>query len=128
MRNPKGRVNYEPNSWTRRRGPRESPEAGFRTYPEQLEGPKLRARSETFADHYSQARQFYVSQTEIEQTHIANALIFELSKVETPAIRARMVSHLLNIDDGLAEDGGRGPAAEGDAQAGDRRQADRART
>ena len=102
MRNPKGRVNYEPNSWTDG-GPRESPELGFQSYPEPVEGPKVRARSETFADHYSQARQFYISQTEIEQQHIANALTFELSKVETPAIRARMVSHLLNIDDGLAE-------------------------
>ena len=60
-------------------------------------------RSETFADHYSQARQFYISQTDVEQGHIAAALTFELSKVETPAIRARMVSHLLNIDRGLAE-------------------------
>lgn len=102
MHNPKGRVNYEPNSWNPG-GPRESPEVGFRSYPAPVEGPKVRARSETFADHYSQARQFYVSQTPIEQTHIANALVFELSKVETPAIRARMVSHLLNIDDGLAK-------------------------
>ena len=76
---------------------------GFKSYPEPVEGPKVRARSETFSDHYSQARQFYISQTEIEQTHIGNALTFELSKVETPAIRARMVSHLLNIDAGLAE-------------------------
>ena len=71
--------------------------------PSGVEAPKVRARSETFADHYSQARQFYISQTEIEQKHIANALIFELSKVETPAIRPRMVSHLLNIDEGLAK-------------------------
>jgi hypothetical protein len=70
-----------------------------------VEGPKIRARSETFADHYSQARQFYVSQTEIEQKHIGNALTFELSKVLTLAIRERMVSHLLNIDVGLAEAG-----------------------
>jgi catalase len=103
MVNPKGRVNYEPNSWSDGAGgPRESPEKGFHSYPAQEEGPKLRIRSETFADHYSQARQFYLSQTEIEQQHIANALIFELSKVETLKIRARMVSHLLNIDQDLA--------------------------
>ena len=48
-------------------GPRESPEKGFHSYPAEEEGPKLRIRSETFADHYSQARQFYLSQTEIEQ-------------------------------------------------------------
>jgi catalase len=103
MVNPKGRVNYEPNSWTgKNSGPRESPEYGFRSYPAEEAGAKLRVRSETFSDHYSQARQFYLSQTGVEQTHIASALIFELSKVETPTIRTRMVSHLLNIDTGLA--------------------------
>jgi catalase len=103
MINPKGRANYEPNSWTGKYGgPRESPERGFRSYPSEEAGAKLRVRSETFADHYSQARQFYLSQTGVEQTHIANALIFELSKVETPPIRARVVSHLINIDSGLA--------------------------
>ena len=104
MANPKGRVNYEPNSWGNGAGgPRESPEKGFHSYPAAEEGPKLRIRSESFADHYSQARQFYISQTESEQQHIADALTFELSKVETPAIRARVVSHLLNIDQRLAQ-------------------------
>jgi catalase len=103
MQNPKGRVNYEPNSWTTTPGPRESPERGFQSYPSQDEGPKQRTRSETFADHYSQARQFFISQTAIEQKHIAMALTFELSKVQTLAIRVRMVSHLLNIDKGLAD-------------------------
>ena len=64
-------------------GPRESPEKGFQFVSRSEEGPKLRVRSETFADHYSQARQFYLSQTEVEQKHIADALTFELSKVET---------------------------------------------
>ncbi len=68
MHNPKGRVNYEPNSWARRGGPRESPERGFTVLSRPRRGPKRRLRSETFADHYSQARQFYISQTEIEQT------------------------------------------------------------
>jgi len=104
MVNPKGRVNYEPNSWNGKTGggPRESPEKGFHTYPSEEAGAKLRIRSERFADHYSQARQFYLSQTEVERGHIAAALTFELSKVETLQIRARMVSHLLNIDQGLA--------------------------
>jgi catalase len=96
----KGRVNYQPNSWGE--GPRESPEKGFSGYAAKVEGPKLRIRPESFADHYSQARQFYISQTEVEQGHIAAALTFELSKVETPAIRARVVSHLRNIDEALA--------------------------
>ena len=103
MRNPKGRVNYEPNSWGENGGPRESPAAGYTSFPEPVQGPKVRQRSETFADHYSQARQFYVSQTPIEQTHIQNALVFELSKVQREDIRVRMVAHLLNIDKALAE-------------------------
>ena len=65
-------------------------------------GPKLRIRPESFADHYTQARLFFTSQSAPEQDHIVAALIFELSKVETPAIRIRVVSHLLNIDADLA--------------------------
>lgn len=102
MVNPVGRVNYEPNSWGEQGGPRESPN-GFHSYPAEETGPKMRVRSERFADHYSQARQFYISQTPIEQKHMADALIFELSKVERPAIRTRVVSHLLNIDEKLAQ-------------------------
>ncbi|MFA6155566.1 catalase [Mesorhizobium sp.] len=100
MRNPTGRANYQPNSWNE--GPRESPTRGFRSFAEVEAGPKTRLRSETFADHYSQARQFYISQHPVEQGHIADAITFELSKVQTPVIRERVVSHLLNIDDGLA--------------------------
>lgn len=100
MRNPAGRANYQPNSWGE--GPRESPLVGYRHFPSQEAGEKVRLRPESFADHYSQARQFYISQTPPEQRHIAMALTFELSKVETPVIRERMVSHLLNIDETLA--------------------------
>ena len=101
MRNPKGRVNYEPNSWNDG-GPRENPTLGFRTFQEEAEGPKVRLRPESFSDHYSQARQFFISQTPIEQKHIGDALVFELSKVERPDIRVRMVAHLVNIHDDLA--------------------------
>lgn len=100
MRNPVGRTNYQPNS--RGDGPRESPSRGYRHFPEEEQGSKARLRPESFADHYSQARQFYISQTGAEQRHIAAALTFELSKVEMPVIRERMVSHLLNIDETLA--------------------------
>ncbi len=100
MRNPVGRVNYQPNSFGV--GPRESPTKGFRSFADGEEGQKVRLRAESFADHYSQARQFFNSQTVPEQRHIAMALAFELSKVETPVIRERMVSHLLNIDETLA--------------------------
>jgi len=102
--NPKTRVNYEPNSWGGvLGGPRESPDRGFESYFALEEGPKLRIRSETFADHYSQARQFFISQTKVEQEHIAASFTFELSKVETVAIRSRLVSHLLNVDKELGE-------------------------
>ncbi|WP_285018711.1 catalase [Novosphingobium sp. fls2-241-R2A-195] len=104
MHNRKGRANYEPNSWgPTHGGPREDPVRGFTSFVQEAEGPKQRVRSETFADHYSQARQFFVSQTPIEQKHIGDALVFELSKVERPDIRSRTVSHLLNIDGGLAQ-------------------------
>ncbi|WP_404339413.1 catalase [Sphingomonas sp. MMS12-HWE2-04] len=103
MRNPKGRANYEPNSWgPTAGGPREDPVRGFTSYAEAADGPKQRVRSESFADHYSQARQFFTSQAPIEQKHIGDALVFELSKVERPDIRSRIVSHLRNIDETLS--------------------------
>ncbi|MEZ5859109.1 MAG: catalase [Geminicoccaceae bacterium] len=98
MQVPKGRALYQPNSFG---GPREAPRTGFRTYPAEVSGQKLRMRPESFADHYSQARQFYRSQTEVEQNHIVSAFTFELSKVETVAIRERMVAHLLTVDEDL---------------------------
>lgn len=101
LANRKGRVNYEPNGWGV--GPREHPLMGYVSYPQPVEGPKVRLRPESFADHYSQARQFYVSQTGIEQRHLEQALIFELSKCQVPDIRSRMVAHLCNIDANLAE-------------------------
>ncbi|MXO66137.1 catalase [Altericroceibacterium endophyticum] len=108
MQNPKGRANYEPNSWGGdtgvERGPRGCPVNGFTSYAAPMGATKIRERSETFADHYSQARQFYISQTDIEQTHMADALVFELSKVGRNDIRQRMVGHLLHIDKGLAQD------------------------
>ena len=102
--NPVGRVNYEPNSWSAELGgPREDPERGFQSFPEEDGGPKRRLRAESFADHYSQARQFYVSQQPIEQKHIQDAFVFELSKCERLDIRERMVANLGNVDGDLAE-------------------------
>jgi len=103
MHTPVTRANYEPNSWsTEEGGPREDPVNGFTTYPEEVAGVKRRIRPELFADHYSQARQFYVSQTEVEQRHIGDAFVFELSKCERPDIRARMVAGLRNVHEDLA--------------------------
>ncbi len=97
----KGRVNYEPNGWGE--GPREHPLEGYTSFRQQVQGEKTRLRPESFNDHYSQARLFYVSQTEVERNHIRDALVFELSKCEMEAVRVRIVSHLLNIDEGLAK-------------------------
>ncbi|EIE50825.1 catalase [Salipiger aestuarii] len=101
MHNPTGRANYEPNSWSQG-GPRPDPRAGFKTHPEDMSGAKRRLRPESFADHYSQARQFYLSQTPVEQDHIVNGFGFELSKCVAPDIRNRVLSHLRVIDEGLA--------------------------
>jgi catalase len=102
MHNPAGRANYEPNSWSKG-GPRADPDKGHQSYAEHVDGDKRRVRGELFADHYSQARQFYRSQTSVEQDHIADAITFELSKVEVPEIRERVVAHLPNIDGDLAQ-------------------------
>jgi catalase len=103
MQNPVGRVNYEPNSWSGAgAGPREDPIGGFHSFEEQIDGTKARVRSEKFADHYSQARQFYISQTPVEQAHLIDGFVFELSKCEQPGIRARMVANLRNVDDDFA--------------------------
>jgi catalase len=101
MHNPKGRVNYEPNSWGS--GPREDRKRGYRHYAAPVQGEKVQLRPESFADHYSQARQFFISQTPIEQKHIGDALVFELSRCERVDIRERIVGHLLNIDATLAK-------------------------
>jgi catalase len=102
MTQPTGRVAYEPNSLAPL-SPRESPVQGFVSAEVEEDGVKGRIRPETFADHYSQARQFFRSQSPIEQAHIASALVFELSKVEHVHVRAAMVGHLRNIEESLAE-------------------------
>jgi catalase len=101
MNRPKGQVSYEPNSLAAD-SPRETRQ-GFRSAPVPEDGTKGRIRAESFADHYSQARLFYRSQTEPEKAHIRSALVFELSKVEHPHIREAMVGHLRHIDEGLAK-------------------------
>ena len=98
---PKGQVDYEP-SLLDPDGPRADPNAGFASFAEPVEGVKERTRPDTFKDHFSQARQFFLSQTKPEQDHIVAALIFELSKCEVKAVRLRMVAQLANIDADLA--------------------------
>ncbi len=105
----KGRSNYEPNSLDRAGedpGPRPS-DQGFQTIRrmDQREdaNQKLRVRADKFADHFSHARLFYVSQTEVEQGHIAAAFTFELSKVDLPHVRINVLAQLRNIDEALAQ-------------------------
>ncbi|WP_337159329.1 catalase HPII [Pseudomonas putida] len=102
----KGRASYEPNSidggW-----PKETPPAphggGFESYQERIDGHKIRQRSDSFSDHFSQARLFFQSMSPTEQQHIIKAYSFELGKVEREAIRAREVNEILaNIDLDLA--------------------------
>lgn len=107
---PKGRANYEPNSLGEAGedgGPRAEPEHGFRTFAQNGERndptEKLRVRAESFADHFSQARMFYRSQTPPEQAHIAAALVFELSKVQLVHVRTRTLAQLRNVDEDLAQ-------------------------
>lgn len=103
MQVPKGRVNYEPSS-LQEDSPRADLRAGFRSHATQPDdGAKGRVRPESFADHYSQARMFFTSLEAPEQAHLASALVFELSKVETAKVRERMVGHLVHIDAALAQ-------------------------
>jgi catalase len=100
----RGRVSYEPNSLG---GgcPFQAGMKGFVSFPERRdEGDhKVRGKAERFADHYTQATLFWNSQTDIEKQHIINAFRFELSRVQIPAIRERMVSGLMNVAPDLAE-------------------------
>ena len=100
MQQPRGRVNYEPSSLAAD-SPRETLK-GFQSFAAVENGERGRVRAESFADHYSQARMFFRSQSGPEQAHIASALVFELSKVETQHVREAMVGHLVNIDADLA--------------------------
>jgi catalase len=99
----RGRVAYEPNSLA---GgcPFQAGAAGFTSFRQPPEGDKVRAKPERFADHYTQATLFYNSQTPIEKAHIRRGFRFELTKVQTPAIRERVVAMLANVDRDLAKE------------------------
>lgn len=98
---PTGRVAYEPNSLG---GgcPFQAGAAGFASFPQAVQGDKVRGKPEKFADHYSQATLFWDSQTPLEQAHIAAGFRFELSKLTVPAIQERMVASLVNVSRDLA--------------------------
>jgi catalase len=98
---PRGRVNYEPNSLA---GgcPFQAGARGFVSFPEPVAEDKVRGKPEKFADHFSQATLFWNSQSDVEKNHIVAAYRFELTRVQTPAIRQRVVSLLRNVDETLA--------------------------
>ncbi len=104
MEVPGGRVAYEPQSLDPE-SPRANAASGFRHFAERGEddGRKGRIRPGSFADHYSQARMFYRSQSAVEQAHMAAAYTFELSKVGTPHVREAIVGHLRHVDETLAQ-------------------------
>ncbi|SFN38066.1 catalase [Nitrosospira briensis] len=98
----RGRVAYEPNSLG---GgcPFQAGAAGFTSFREPVGGDKVRGKAERFADHYTQATLFWNSQTPVEKAHIVRAFRFELTRVQTPAIRERMLALLVNVANDLAE-------------------------
>ncbi len=98
-----GRVSYEPNSLAGGCPFQASVKnGGFASFQERVDASKVRERSASFHDHFSQATLFFNSQSEAEQRHLINALRFELGKVEVQAIRKRMIGILSKIDAGLA--------------------------
>jgi catalase len=100
----RGQVSYEPNSLANGSEFRvDGSQSGFQSYPAQdVDAPKVRRRSPSFDDHFSQATLFWNSQSTAEKEHIVCAFQYELSRVETPAIRQRMVDNLAHVDAKLA--------------------------
>ncbi len=98
---PRGRVAYEPNSLG---GgcPFQAGAGGFMSFPEPMAEDKVRGKPEKFAEHYNQATLFFNSQTDVEKAHIMRAFRFELTKVQTPAVRRRVVATLRNVSEELA--------------------------
>jgi catalase len=99
----KGPVNYFPNTLGGGHPmPAPGEKGGYVHYQEKVEGRKVRERSESFSDHYSQARLFWNSLSEPEKTHLIEASHFELGKVDDMGVRQRMIDHFANIDEELA--------------------------
>ncbi len=99
----RGRVSYSPNSLDNNAPmPAKEEEGGYVHHAERIDGYKIRARSESFSDHFSQARLFWNSQTPVEQKHMIEGFHFELGKVDEMAVRQRMVELLAQVDYDLA--------------------------
>ncbi len=108
---PRGQASYQPNSidqnWPTETAPA-AQDGGFESYQERIDGKKIRARSDSFSDHFSQARLYYQSLAPHEQKHVVDAYTFELSKVQRLHIREREVQQILShIDLDLAQQVGK---------------------
>lgn len=97
-----GKANYEPNSLEGTPKEATAEKGGYVHYPARVEGNKVRERSKSFGDHYSQAALFYNSLTLTEQEHIRQALQFELAKISNKKVQERMIEHLAKVDGQLA--------------------------
>ncbi|QEL03569.1 catalase [Olivibacter sp. LS-1] len=101
----KGKSSYNPNSLGNGDPIQaKASEGGFASYQERIDAKKVRARSKSFFDHFSQARLFFNSQSDPEKNHLIDAFSFELGKVKTVAVRQRMIGILSLIDKGLASE------------------------
>lgn len=99
----RGKTSYGPNSLGDNYPLQVKEEAGgFKSYQERIDARKVRARSDSFRDHFSQARLFYNSQSEPERNHIIDAFSFELGKVKSVPVRQRMIGILSLVDKSLA--------------------------
>ncbi|MEN2768176.1 catalase [Ornithinibacillus xuwenensis] len=99
-----GKVNYHRNSLAGNTPAPASPaEGGYMSYQEKVEGRKVRARSESFKDHFSQATLFWNSMSAPEKQHIMDAFSFEVGKVKSKSVRQQVVDMFANVNLGLAQ-------------------------
>ncbi|ALC89356.1 catalase [Bacillus sp. FJAT-18017] len=94
----RGQVSYHKNSLAQNTpAPATAEEGGYVHYQEKVDGQKIRARSDSFKDHFSQASMFWNSMSPPEKQHIIDALTFELGKVKSPDVRQQVVDMLANV-------------------------------
>ncbi|MUG46914.1 catalase [Paenibacillus woosongensis] len=98
-----GQVSYHNNSLAGNTpSPAAEAEGGYVHYQEKVDGRKIRARSESFKDHFSQATLFWNSMSLAEKQHIIDAFSFELGKVKSKSVRQQVVDMLGNVSLKLA--------------------------
>lgn len=101
----KGQVSYHKNSLANNTPtPASEEEGGYKHYEEKVEGRKIRARSVSFTDHFTQATMFWNSMSDHEKEHIKNAFSFELGKVENRDVRQQVVDMISNVNIDLAKE------------------------